>query len=206
MYLFNRSKKNDVSLDKINNKIIILSNGKKTEFDVRTANILFIVKDTNNYQHGMVFHCYTNNEIDNQVKCIFKNKKDISRIRALEKEIKEYKEYLLKNDKKEHDERFQKSFEDTLVTITHPNGKVEKVSDKLILDLDDYVLISEDGKTYHKCTGCYKRWSNVYKEKFNGWKLISIEEAKHQGLKLCSFCEEAIAMDLEDILNENNVE
>lgn len=201
MNLFRQSKKNDVILDKLNNKIIVISNGKKIEFDVRTANTLFMVKDTRNAKYGMVFHCYSNDG-KNAVKCIFKNKKEIDRIRILEKEIKEYKEHLLENQRKEQEERFKNSFQDTLVTITHPNGTIEQVSDKLILDMSDYVLISEGGKTYHKCTGCFKKWSSIYREKFNGWKLIPIEEAKEQGLKLCDFCEEAINLDLNDILDK----
>lgn len=88
--------------------------------------------------------------------------------------------------------------EPTFVSITHPNGKVEQVESNLVLDLDDYVLVSDGSKTYHKCTGCFKKWSSVYQESFNGWQLISLEEAKSKGLKLCNFCDEAINMNLED--------
>lgn len=92
--------------------------------------------------------------------------------------------------------------EPTFVSITHPNGKVEQVSDSLVLDMDDYVLVCDGGKTYHKCTGCFKKWSSVYQENFNGWQLIPLKEAKQKGLTLCNFCDDAINLNLDDILED----
>lgn len=90
--------------------------------------------------------------------------------------------------------------EKQIVTITHPNGKIEKVPDNVILDTDSYVLVCDGGNTYHKCTGCFKKWSSIYREDFKGWKLISLEEAKQQGLTLCNFCEEALGCSIDDLL------
>lgn len=96
--------------------------------------------------------------------------------------------------------------EPTLVSIVHPNGKVEQVSDSLVLDMNDYVLVCDGGKTYHKCTGCFKKWSSAYQENFKGWQLIPFEEAKQQGLTLCNFCKDAIDLDLDEILELENSE
>lgn len=92
--------------------------------------------------------------------------------------------------------------EPTFVSITHPNGKVEQVGDSLVLDMDDYVLVCDGGKTYHKCTGCFKKWSSVYQENFKGWQLIPLKEAKQKGLTLCNFCDDAINLNLDDILED----
>lgn len=94
--------------------------------------------------------------------------------------------------------------EKNFVTITHPNGKVEQAPDYVILDIDSYVLVCDGGHTYHKCTGCFKKWSSVYQESFKGWNLIPIEEAKEKGLTLCNFCEEALGYNIDDLLELDN--
>lgn len=89
------------------------------------------------------------------------------------------------------------------VTITHPDGKIEQAPDNVILDIDSHVLVCDGGHTYHKCTGCFKKWSNTYQENFKGWKLISLEEAKQQGSTLCSFCEEALNFSIDNLLEND---
>lgn len=96
------------------------------------------------------------------------------------------------------------TFENQIVTITHPNGKIEKVPDNLILDIDSYVLICDGGHTYHKCTGCFKKWPKIYQENFTGWKFISLKEAKQQGLTLCNFCEEALGYSIDNLIELDN--
>lgn len=54
---------------------------------------------------------------------------------------------------------------------------------------ENYVLFHpEDKKHYHVFLACYKNWE--YKEKFDYWRCITIQEAKEKGLTLCEKCNE----------------
>lgn len=108
----------------------------------------------------------------------------------------------LKNYLKEKELKKQEEDNKHLVSITHEDGTIETVKDNIILDMEDYVLFSNGGYSFHTCTGCYKKWPDIYQEKFKGWKLISKKEALEKKLKFCNYCEEATGLELEDILND----
>ena len=201
-YRKERQSNNDVILDKDNNKIIMICKGKRTEFDIKKSNTLFVGVKVGNPRKGMVFSCYEDNHILEEVKCIFKDKKKIAYLRNLQSEIIDYKSLLLKQEYEEKIKTIEnivngksckkKENEDDIISITHPNGKIEYVSTHFILSNKDYVLVAEGGSTYHKCTGCFKKWSSAYQENFSGWNLISLKDAKSLNLELCNFCKEVI--------------
>lgn len=76
------------------------------------------------------------------------------------------------------------------VNITLPDGKtVQRVAHN-IFNNSDYCLVSPGGKTYHTLAGCFLYWPEEYQKNFNGWQLITVQEAKERGLRLCNFCDE----------------
>lgn len=75
-----------------------------------------------------------------------------------------------------------------MVEITFPDGHIERRHILETIDADEGCLISDGGYTYHTDVGCFCNWSEQYKERFTGWQLISIEDAKRRGLRKCKFC------------------
>lgn len=93
------------------------------------------------------------------------------------------------------------------VPVKHRDGTVEMVPNYYRIEGEEY-LISGGGKTYHTHVGCFTHWPKEYQENFNGWELITIEEAKARGLTKCKRCEEADeraeddTRDIADVLDE----
>ena len=76
------------------------------------------------------------------------------------------------------------------VPVKHKDGTIEMVPNYSYLDGEDS-LVSAGGKTYHTHAGCFTHWPKEYQEGFNGWELITTEEAKARGLTKCKRCEKA---------------
>lgn len=83
-----------------------------------------------------------------------------------------------------------KILDDTDVEIVFPDGHSETHKAYEKVDGNDAVLISENGRTYHNKVGCFKKWSDEYKDTFTRWQLVSLEEARELGLRMCRFCYE----------------
>lgn len=76
------------------------------------------------------------------------------------------------------------------VPVKCKDGTIEKIPNYAYLDGED-CLVSAGGKTYHTHAGCFTHWPKEYQEGFDGWELITIEEAKARGLTKCKRCEKA---------------
>lgn len=69
--------------------------------------------------------------------------------------------------------------------------------------LGKYVLVAEGGKTYHTHADCFESWKDWMRERFTGWKKITIDEAKEQGLTPCKLCDKYYDFE-EDESNDYN--
>ena len=76
------------------------------------------------------------------------------------------------------------------VPVKHKDGTIEKIPNYAYLDGEE-CLVSAGGRTYHTHAGCFTHWPKEYQEGFDGWDLITIEEAKARGLTKCKRCEKA---------------
>lgn len=63
---------------------------------------------------------------------------------------------------------------------------------------DDFVLIVDGSKRYHTCAGCFEYWDDRLREKFKGWKKISLDEAIRRGLTKCALCDHILGDDEDD--------
>jgi len=75
-----------------------------------------------------------------------------------------------------------------------PTTHIRKSDDEVIELPNDTILndgtclITKEGQYYHLHVGCYGKWSFP----FTGWKMISVDDAKKQGLLFCLICNEEI--------------
>ena len=79
-----------------------------------------------------------------------------------------------------------KILDDELVEIVFPDGHSEQ--HRACEKVDNACLITENSRTYHNKVGCFKKWSDEYRDTFTNWQIISHEDAEKRGLRRCSFC------------------
>lgn len=121
-------------------------------------------------------------------------------IAYLQPKIEEYKAYKKKTDED------NAIYNMKTVSVEDEDGNIHQLATNLCLK-DDSICLVCGGNTYHTHLNCFKNWTVDMRKNFKGWKIISIKEAKKQGLKKCSFCEENDHATLEDVLNEvDNIE
>ena len=82
------------------------------------------------------------------------------------------------------------------------NGKHTKIWRRECMT-GKYVLVADGGKTYHTHADCFESWKEWMQERFTGWKKISIDEAKAQGLTACKLCEKYYDIDEKDESNSD---
>ena len=74
------------------------------------------------------------------------------------------------------------------VPVKYGDGTVEMVYNYCYIEGDE-CLISAGGGSYHSHVGCITHWPKEYQDAFDGWEIITIEEAKARGLSICKRCE-----------------
>ena len=72
-------------------------------------------------------------------------------------------------------------------TRVRTDDEVIELPNSKILN-DGTCLVAENGKYYHLHVGCYAKWSVP----FTGWKMMSVSDAKKEGLVLCLICNDEI--------------
>lgn len=70
------------------------------------------------------------------------------------------------------------------VSITDEDGEIHSMLASSIISDEDMCLVCEGGRTYHNHVGCFKKWSQEYRQNFTGWNLTTVEEAKEKGLRV----------------------
>ncbi len=74
-------------------------------------------------------------------------------------------------------------------SVILPNGKaVEMPIDKSINDGN--CLICDCSEYYHTVAGCYLKWNETDRRRFDNWRLVPIASAKKQGYLQCLICAE----------------
>lgn len=74
------------------------------------------------------------------------------------------------------------------VEIVFPDGHTERRRTWMTIDEDEGCLITDGGRTYLTDVGCFYNWSAEYQDRFSGWQLITVKEARRRGLRKCKFC------------------
>lgn len=90
-------------------------------------------------------------------------------------------------EEKEQEEKLRKDKETNQIEIIDINGNKKKIWLRERFFKDE-VLVTEGSTAYHTHADCYLSWSEVYKRKFKGWKVVLLKDAKARGLKECEFC------------------
>lgn len=116
-------------------------------------------------------------------------------ITYLHPKIEEYYEYKKQFDKD------NTVYNMKTVSVEDENGNTHELAANMCLK-DDTICLVCGGNTYHTHLNCFKNWTVDMRKNFKGWKIISIKEAKKQGLKKCSFCDENDLVTLKDVLRE----
>ncbi|MBQ9870538.1 MAG: 3'-5' exonuclease [Eubacterium sp.] len=116
---------------------------------------------------------------------------------------REVEKFLSKklNDYQEYEKQFEEdnricSMEE--VPVRCPDGSIIMASTSSMLDEEDKCLYC-NGDYYHTSIGCFKNWTVEERKGFNGYDLISIEDAKKRGLKYCRYCASAAKYTLADL-------
>ena len=116
-------------------------------------------------------------------------------VAMLEPKIVAYKEY---KQQFEADNAIMNMKE---VSVKDVDGKIYQLPVSMKLDDDTKCLVC-GGKSYHTCLSCFKNWTVEMRKHFNGWTVISLDEAEQRGLKKCGFCDESDNYTLDDFLDE----
>ena len=112
-------------------------------------------------------------------------------------------ENIIAQIKRQHEAeqiKLEKARQSDTIDCIDENGKHTKIWRRECM-VGKYVLVADGGKTYHTHADCFESWKDWMRERFTGWKKISIDEAKAQGLTACKLCEKYYDFDEEDESN-----
>lgn len=129
-------------------------------------------------------------------------KKDLNNASAIVSLFLTYQEKK-EIQRKEDEEALKKDKANNTIEVIDKDGTKKKIWLRECFFKDD-VLVTDGGETYHTHADCYLNWKEEYKRKFQGWKVISLKDAKRLGLRECKLCEKYYDYeDEEDSLNDD---